>query len=255
MNSRTAEMKNKSVKFLNRDGLKLLAMGLMLLDHLWATVVPGNNWMTYAGRLAFPIFAFQAAEGSRRTSSFRNYALRLLIWGFLSEIPFNLMYSGRFLNPFHQNVIFTLLLGILLYRCAGQSWSALTEKKIRKFLLYLTGIFGCLLGGLIGFPDYGLTGVLTTAMFCCFSDRKYVNLFRTVCLFLLFEVFFKGEILLIPAFGTVLEIGKEALGILAIIPIMLYNGEKGRGGRVMQWLGYAFYPVHMVVLHLIRYFL
>jgi len=69
------------------------------------------------------------------------------------------------------------------------------------------------------------------------------------------DVFFKGEILLISAFGTVLEIGKEALGILALAPICLYNGRKGRGGKIMQYIGYGFYPAHMLLLHLIRYFM
>ena len=51
--------------------LRLLAMGLMLLDHLWATIVPGSNWMTYLGRLAFPIFAFQIAEGFFHTKDIK----------------------------------------------------------------------------------------------------------------------------------------------------------------------------------------
>lgn len=248
-------MKTEKLKFLDRDGLKILAMVLMLLDHLWATVVPGNNWMTYLGRLAFPIFAFQAAEGYHHTSSFRKYALRLLSWGLISEIPFNLVYSGRFLNPFHQNVLFTLLLGLLLYHGAERFVRAVSGRLWKTAVTAVLQILGCLLGGIIGFTDYGLTGVLVTAMFCCFPKWKYVNLFQLVCLILLLDVFFKGEILLIPAFGTVLEIGKEALGIFAMIPILLYSGKKGRGGKVMQYIGYGFYPVHMLILHLIRYFM
>ena len=42
--------------------LHILAMALMLMDHLWATLLPAQEWLTCVGRLAFPIFAFMAVE-------------------------------------------------------------------------------------------------------------------------------------------------------------------------------------------------
>ncbi|MBR4932847.1 MAG: hypothetical protein IKZ03_00180, partial [Clostridia bacterium] len=48
----------------------VLALLCMLLDHLWATVVPGSMWMTCAGRVAFPIFAFQLVEGYFHTGDY-----------------------------------------------------------------------------------------------------------------------------------------------------------------------------------------
>jgi len=41
---------------------------------LWATLVSGNQWMNYVGRLAFPIFAFLIAEGYSHTSNVKKYA-------------------------------------------------------------------------------------------------------------------------------------------------------------------------------------
>ena len=70
--------------FLNATHLRILALFLMLLDHMWATVVPGNLWMTCVGRLAFPIFAFQAAEGYHHTHDFRGYCKRLAIFAAVS---------------------------------------------------------------------------------------------------------------------------------------------------------------------------
>ena len=104
----------KKLKFINSNALKILAMAFMLLDHLWATIIPDNQWMTCVGRLAFPIFAFMISEGYVHTSDFKKYAKRLLIFGLISEIPFNLMSAGGFFFPFHQNVMFTLLLGLLV---------------------------------------------------------------------------------------------------------------------------------------------
>ena len=48
---------------LSAAALHILAMVLMLMDHLWATLLPAQDWLTCAGRLAFPIFAFMAVEG------------------------------------------------------------------------------------------------------------------------------------------------------------------------------------------------
>ena len=68
----------KKIKILNSNSLKILAMILMLLDHLWATIVPGNQWMTNIGRMAFPIFAFLIVEGFIHTSNFKKYLKRLI---------------------------------------------------------------------------------------------------------------------------------------------------------------------------------
>ena len=90
--------------------LHIIAMTFMLMDHLWATLLPAQDWLTCVGRLAFPIFAFMAVEGYFHTHSFKKYILRLLLFAVLSEIPFDLMYGGTWFYPVHQNVILTLLI-------------------------------------------------------------------------------------------------------------------------------------------------
>ena len=39
--------------------------------------------------------------------------------------------------------------------------------------------------------------------------------------------------------------------VLALLPIWLYNGRRGGGGKTLQTAFYAFYPVHMLVLYLL----
>ena len=106
--------KTKTRGCLNSLTLKLLAMALMLCDHLWATVLPGWMWLTDIGRIAFPIFAFQVAEGFQRTHDRKKYLLRMLVFALISEIPFNYLYYSSPVFPFHQNVMFTFFIALLL---------------------------------------------------------------------------------------------------------------------------------------------
>ncbi len=230
--------------------LRWIALGAMLLDHLWAMVVPGSQWMTYAGRIAFPIFAFQIAEGARHTSDFRRYALRLLAFACVSEIPFDLMYASTAFYPFHQNVMFTLLLGLLAVRGLER---ARAERTVKAAALGLLGLLGAWLAGTAGMTDYGGMGVLTVAAFCVFRDFPLARLGQAVCLLLLNMVFFRGEYISLELLGRVLEIQTQGFALLALVPIWLYGGEKGRGGRVLQYGSYAFYPLHMLALYLIKF--
>jgi len=67
---------------------------------------------------------------------------------------------------------------------------------------------------------------------------------------LLHWVFMEGRVF--PVGG--MEIPEQALAIFALLPIWLYNGEKGPGSKALQMGSYVFYPAHMLILHLIRTF-
>jgi len=108
--------------------------------------------LTHDGRLAFPIFAFLAVEGYFHTRSFKRYALRMLLFAVLSEVPFDLMYGGTVFYPVHQNVIWTLLLGLLGIRLMEAA-----RAKGKRWLYVLTCAAVVVLGfalGTLGMVDY-----------------------------------------------------------------------------------------------------
>ena len=221
---------NKTKFGLTATHLRILALVLMLLDHLWATVVPGNNWMTYLGRMAFPIFAFQTAQGYIHTRDFKAYCKRLALFALISEIPFNLMLMSSPIFPFHQNVMLTLLLGLLACRAYDRKrWGS---------------VAGWIILGAVTFCDYGSLGVVSVLMFHIFREYPLGQLLMLIAI----NGFgYEGQQLLLGR----MEIPVQAFAILAFIPICLYSGEKGRGGKWLQYGSYIFYPAHMLILWLL----
>ncbi len=236
---------------LTSDMLRFIACVLMLSDHIWATFMSFGDWMTYIGRIAFPIFAFQIAEGYVHTSNFKRYALRLLGFAVITEIPFNLFYSSRFFNPYHQNVLFTLLLGLLAIRVIDSLKKNRNGKNIGLSVLWLLLIA---IASVIGFPDYGFLGMITVVMFYLFRDFPFAWLLQLVGMVLINIVFFEGQVVPVEIFGKAAEIPIQGYAVFALIPIWLYGGRKGKGGKIVQYSFYAFYPVHMLILYLIRAF-
>ena len=117
--------------------LHILAMLFMLCDHLWATLFPAQEWMTCVGRLAFPIFAFMIAEGCYYTSNVKKYMLRLFLFAIISEIPFNLIMGSSVFYPFHQNVLWTFLLGVLSIQIIEKA-----KKKQKKWISFAAQLVG-----------------------------------------------------------------------------------------------------------------
>ena len=225
--------------------LRVMALVFMLLDHMWATVIPGNFWMNCVGRLAFPIFAFQAAEGYWHTSDFKKYCKRLLVFALISEIPFNLMTGGGLSNPYHQNVLFTILLGLLGIRAVDR---AMKEKTVKDW----AAAFGvvCMVGlaGNFAFVDYGYRGVFTVIAFGVLRNFPLAGTAQLLVMVLLHGVLSKGRCFELFA----MEIPYQAIAVFSLVFIRLYNGDKGPRNRIIQYGSYWFYPVHMAILWGIR---
>lgn len=236
---------------LTSNMLRTIAVLLMLSDHIWATYMSLGNWMTYIGRIAFPIFAFQIAEGFVHTSNFKKYALRLLGFALVTEIPFNLFYSSRWFNPYHQNVLFTLLLGLLAIYVLDNLKKNFKGKNIALSLLWIALI--CI-AATIGFVDYGFLGMLTVVMFYILRDFPFAWLAQLAGMVLINVVFFEGQVAPVEILGKTFEIPYQGFAVFSLIPIWLYGGKKGKSSKIMQYGFYAFYPVHMLILYLIKLF-
>ena len=233
--------------------LHIIAMTFMLMDHLWATLLPAQEWLTCVGRIAFPIFAFMSVEGYFHTHNFKKYLTRLFIFALLSEIPFDLMYGGTWFYPVHQNVIWTFILGLF-----GIHIMETVREKKKTPVFVLTAILVTIAGGLLGtltMVDYYGIGVLTVFIFYFFRGRKWWCLLGQIAALYWVNVELLGGLMYpVRFFGIEFELCQQGLALLALVPIWLYRGRQGYHSKPFQYLCYAFYPVHMLILVLILNF-
>lgn len=230
--------------------LHIMAMAFMLCDHLWGTIVPGNDWLTCIGRLAFPIFAFMLVEGFFYTGSLKKYVGRLLLFALLSEIPFNLAIGGRVFYPVHQNVLWSFLISIGLM--------VLNEKVREKKLpvRVAVGIGTVLLGsvlGLVTMVDYHHAGILTVLTFYFLRGSSvWHRLGQLVCLWYINMELLGGLGYELQLFGHDFFFVQQGLALLALVPIWLYRGRQGHHSKAFKYACYAFYPMHLLILGIIR---
>lgn len=215
---------------MNGAQLKWLAVITMIIDHIAAAqVVPGivESQRLYdvcrgIGRVSFPIFCFLLVEGFLFTKDVKKYLLRLLIFAFISEVPFDLAFYHSAFYPGAQNVFFTLFLGLATI--------CLMQKMIRKGkedFLFLVFISGAILTEMI-FADYGFWGIILICACYLLHDRP-------------------GQKNLAIGLWCLIE---SPVAIFSLLPINQYNGQKG---KQMKYLFYLIYPLHLVALYLCAY--
>lgn len=240
---------------LSGSALKWIAIVTMLLDHIGACVIAeymmnssgfaayqgyaGLSYeqkmfwynayyvLRYIGRLAFPIFCFLLVEGFSHTRDVKKYALRLGLFCLISEIPFDLAFRGALFNWNYQNVFFTLLLGLL------GIWGMEYFKKKGTWPLGVLCMAAAAVAAELLHTDYGAFGVIVIALLYLFHQNRWLQVASGVIAILIYG-------------------GMEMWGSLAFLPILLYDGSRGKQPK---YFFYIFYPAHLLILTAVGYWI
>ncbi len=230
-------------KMISADLLKWVALITMFIDHIGAGILEkcympqllkADITIRCIGRVAFPIYCFLLVEGYKYTRSRWKYAGNLLLFAFISEIPFDFLFRGG-LTLSYQNVYFTLLIGMLAMIFAGM----IEEKKLKMgFVLeILVFAMAAVLANIIK-TDYHGWGVALIAI-----------LFFTRNLKRIYTCLLATGFVVCTALCALISIS-EMVGTVAFVLIFLYNGE--RKGTINKYVFYSLYPIHMALYYGIR---
>lgn len=238
----------KSLKVLNRDQIKYLAIILMTFNHI-AHILMTSGTAVYEvfediGYFTSITMCYFFVEGYFYTHSRRNYAKRLFIFALISEIPYILA-----MGYFQLNVMFTFLICLLIL--------TVLDSKLNRFLKALS-VLGLML--LSAVCDCAFILPIAAILFRLGRGDRKKQAFAWITMCIIFFA------LNLPGYYN----GAGQLGyalihsFYAVIPwiasgiviMYFYSGKKSEKHTFLnKWAFYIYYPLHLLILWGIRYFI
>lgn len=186
---------------------------------LWASLA---SLAEIIGMIGISIYAYVLAQGAEHTSSMWKYALSVLVFAVISEVPYDLALYGKVWNWESQNTLWTVLIALVTL------WLMKTVegRGTMTYLLSAVAILGgCLWAALIH-CRFGWGFVLTAAVLFLFRKRRVIAL--------------------IAGLGASLIYITAAMGFILI---SLCDGERRTGESSLgKYAYYAYYPLLLILL-------
>lgn len=267
------------------DMLKLLALVTMLVDHIGYMYFPNEMLLRIIGRLAFPIFTYQIAIGYSRTSNLKKYVLRLSLFALITQLPYSFFSPDIKFNPIHFNVLFTFITAIgLLYVYDMGVLKIRNFIKDKNYKHLLCGIFLLALAVIIiilpevvsfiikdFYLEYGLLALALVLLFHVFQEKTAAAIISIILLYLLhgyyrvalFNSAYSSALFWSNLFNFKFVWNQlnfqnglsqlqryyfNAWGVFALIPIFVSKSINSSSIRLNKYVGYIFYPAHMIFL-------
>ena len=222
-------MKNiDKIKILSNSTIKLIAISIMLFNHIGIIFFNKTPIFLKIGEIAFPLFAFCVAEGFYYTSNRKKYLRNLFIFALITEPIFDLAFFNR-IFWFHQNVLFTLAFSVLFLMIYEHIKNNSKESNIVKGALIGFAFVLLLLISIIAFTDHCFYGITLVFIYYLFRDKPSIK-------------FILAAILLLISF-------QYKFALISIPILLLYNGKKGLN---MKYFFYSFYPGHLLILYILK---
>ena len=178
------------------------------------------------GRMSFPIFLFCLLQGYLYTHDRAAYAKRLLLFAFISEIPYDFGNFGRLWSFAVNNVIWTMFLIVVMWMYYKK---AAKHKDVCKALYGLIFAFFMLIA-YFTHVDYGQAAIGAATALYAYRSRRVFGYFIAI---------------------TVLAVFVSPIELFALLSLPLIKYYNHTKGRQIKYFFYIFYPVHLIFLRLL----
>lgn len=243
-----------------KTGLSSFAIRIVGFIVLAVTVVnklhihSGLMWIDYFTWLCYPIFAFLLAEGFEQTTSKFRYFIRLVIFALLSEVPYDLLTSGKVFDMSQQNGLFTLCFAFLAMCAIHFVYNKTYNLIITMASIYVYGWGAYYVTKLLNCESYSF-GVMIVIFFYISNHVSYPKLLQLAFLGMMtFYLTSNAYISFIIGYMQY-TIPYRALAVPAFILTWFYKGKRGPNSIGLQICMYAFYPVLLLAVWLVGKYL
>jgi hypothetical protein len=258
---------------LNGGAIKAIGLVLMVMDHLYQMFINQGvpDWFGWFGRPVAAMFLFLCAEGFHYTHSRKLYILRFLaafvLMNFVNWALNKFLYVENVVLI--NNIFGTLFMSAFYMLMIDLFREGVREKRGSRILLALGGIIlpviiGVVLLSLIS-RGASLNFMGIVLFFLIPSPFTVEGSFFLVAVGVSFYLLRKRRlaqalvpvaaglfILLASRTESGLPESSQWLMFFAALPVLLYNGRRGRGGK---YFFYVFYPAHIYLFYLVAWFL
>lgn len=134
---------DQKYKVLNRDVIKYIAMGTMLLNHISTVFMDQDTILAQVflniGYFTAITMCYFLVEGFHYTRSKKKYGIRLAVFALISEIPYCLAFTENgVIGYYGMNMIFTLLLCFLILLAHDRIKETVLRNLVIVFLTFLS---------------------------------------------------------------------------------------------------------------------
>lgn len=238
------------MKKLNAFQIKVFALILMLMDHLYFQFPKiFSLWFHPLSRVVAPIFGFLLVEGLFHTRNKLKYNIRLIAWAIFMEVGnriINIALASKDIKA-HNNIFLTLALGLTILNIFELSKKKQDGKKIVLIVL------GMILIPLAAFTEGGLALIPFILITYLFRG----NMKKSILAYIILSIaLFMTSYTTYPTINDTIDMlmfNSDFLFILVVPFIVLYNGERGLNNKFSKYLFYVFYPLHLWLLAIIDF--
>lgn len=240
------------MKKLNAFQIKVFALFIMLLDHLFFAfpkVFP--IWLHPLSRLVSPIFAYLMVEGFYHTRNRLKYNGRLFGWAIFMQAGnylINMALASKGVTV-HNNIFMTLAFGLAIINCFEYS-----NKKvgIPKILLIVLGILLIPLG--LTFEG-GQVVILVVLVSYFFRDKLKTQAIIYVVFSIIFLSMSYVPYETMDMTINMLMFNCDFVFVIFFPFVLMYNGERGMNNKFSKYLFYVFYPMHLWLIAIVEFML